>query len=264
MKNISKLKFYPIGRGEGEGETFTQEQLAEAVSSALSKEREANTTANEGLSNKNSELLQSVKDLKAQGKKYEGVDLDGLLALQKTVQNDEVLRLMSEGKHEDALELSTEKMRVTHTAELDALKTQLETATESGQKDKALVAKLLIDGGAQSAFVAAKGLDTALSDISLRARQVWTIEEGELVARDSSGTLMQGEKGPITMTEWAESLKETAPHLFPASESGSLKGGKNQNIDMSSIDAQIVAAAKSHDFPRMKHLKQMKKEGKAS
>lgn len=270
MKNIhtvlaaKKIILSPVGQGEGEPETFTAEQVAtkvaeaNAVAIAAAKKDFEKETA--GLSKKNKELLETLTSTTEKLKKTEGVDIEALLALQTTIANDEILSLAAAGKHSEAIDKATEKMRVTHSAELEASKTELTKLLESSQKDKQLVDKLMIDGGSQSAFITAKGIPEAVADIALRARQVWKVEDGELVARDSDGEMIKGEKGPITMAEWVEKLKTDAPHLYPASESAKLKGNKGGKVDLNDIDEQIIAAAKSGDTTLMRKLKLAKAE----
>lgn len=256
--------YSPVTRGEGD-ENFTKEQLDSAVSDAVTAAMADATSKHDkdinGLKSKNAELLTTLGTATEKLKGIEGVDIDGLLALKETVESDEILKLASEGKHSEAIEKATEKIRVTHSAELDTMTTKIEELQNSNIKNSNLVDKLLIDGGSQSAFVKAKGIETAIDDIALRARSVFKVEDGELVARDADGEMIKGEKGPLTMPEWIESLKETAPHLFPASETVGVKGGKGTKVDMTTIDAQIVQAAEDNNFDLMRELKKKKKEG---
>jgi len=266
MKTKFQLRKIPLalllnnGRGEGE-DSFTQEDLDTKIAEALSAQKTELTKDSEGLNKKNTELLATLKTATEKLKTTEGIDIQALLDLQKTVENDEILSLMASGKHSEALEKSTEKMRVTHSAEIESLSTKLADEVESSTKNKNLVDSLLIDGGSKTSFIKAKGLDTALEDIALRARQVWKVEEGELVPRGADGEMMKGEKGILTMDEWAEGLKEKAPHLFPASESAGAQGGKGGSIDLTTIDGQMVEAAKKGDTKLLRELKKKKQEG---
>ena len=263
LRQIPIAVLASIGQGEGEDE-ITKEALDAAVAAAVTKANETSAAKHlketQGLTTKRDELMGTLKTATDKLKETEGIDIEALLALQSTVENDEILSLMASGKHSEALEKSTEKMRVTHAASLKELSDKLTASETSGNKNAALVDSLLIDGGSKSALIKAKGLDTALDDVALRARQVWKVEDGELVARDGEGEMIQGEKGPITMSEWTEGLKETAPHLFPASESARAKGGKGGVIDLTDINGQMVAAANAGDMDLYNKLRKEKKE----
>ncbi|MBL1494686.1 hypothetical protein ELD59_30265, partial [Klebsiella pneumoniae] len=79
----------------------------------------------------------------------------------------------------------------------------------------------------RSAALKAGALPEASDDLILRAKGTFQLnDEGEAVAVDANGDVLFGKDGktPLTPVEWAESLKETAPHLFPRAE-GSGAGG---------------------------------------
>jgi len=252
----------PVGYGEGEEETtetFTVEQVEEKVNAALNSARENFDIETKGLANKNKELLGTLSNATEKLKKTDGVDIEALLQLQKTIENDEILKLAAAGDHSGAIEKATEKMRVTHDANIEELSTALAESKKSSTNDKILIDKLLIDGGSQRSFLEAKGIPEAASDVALRARQVWKVEEGELIARDADGEMMKGEKGPITMSEWTASLKNSAPHLFPASESAKIRRTKSGDVDLNDIDAQMIIAAKQGDTATLRKLKEEKK-----
>lgn len=254
------FRIIQIGQGEGDGtETFTKEQVAEQISAATAKALEdakkSFETEAAGLKNKNKELLDTLSSATEKLKKVDGIDIESLLKLKQTVENDEILKLASEGKHSEAIDKATEKLRATHTSELEALQTKLAETIEGSSKDKMLIDKLMIEDGSKMAFLNAKGLPEGVVDVALRARQVWKVEDGELVARDEKGELIRGEKGPLTLAEWTESLKTTAPHLFPASESAGAKGGKGGKVDLSTIDQQMVDASKKGDIKELRRLR---------
>jgi|TARA_R110000823_G_scaffold55908_6_gene136301 hypothetical protein len=258
----------PKGHGEGEGEggdeVFTVEQVSERIEQALSEARQGFESETQGLAKKNRELLDTLSNATEKLKKTDGIDIESLLQLQKTIENDEILKLAAAGDHTGAIEKATEKMRVTHDANMEEMSTALLNSQESSVKDKVLIDKLLIDGGSQRVFLESKGLPEAAADVALRARQIWKVEEGELIARDGDGEMIKGEKGPITMAEWTASLKNSAPHLFPASESAKIRRTKTGEADLNDIDEQMVIAAKSGDTATLRLLKAEKKKGQVS
>ena len=236
--------------------TYTQEQVDEKVEKAVNKAVEKTT---KGLKSKNAELLGKVTTLQDAVKKFDGVNLEELTELKEKVENDEVLKLMADGKSQEALNKYTERLTVKHETETEKLKDTIKKGEESNKKNQELVNSLLIDGGAKAEFLKAKGLTTATDDIALRARAIWRVEDGALVARDEKNEMIKGEDGALTMKEWAEGLKKKAPHLFPASESGGGTGGEGGTGN--SIDDQILEAAEKEDFALIRKLKEKKKKG---
>ena len=248
MNKLDRMKaFGMINCKEGD-EPLTQEDLDAAVATAVAAANEANSVSSAGLKDKNTQLLETLAANKTALASIDGVDVPELLALKEKIAGDEILSLLAEGKSSEALEKHTERMAVNHTAEITTLTDQLTAATDAGTVDRSQLHGLLIDGEAMKAFVTAKGRETALPDIVLRAKQIFKVErnettgQNEVLARGTNGKLLQGEKGNLTFPEWAESLKKTAPHLFPDSESGFATGGENTDGTPGG-DAELLAAA---------------------
>lgn len=222
---------------------FTQADIDAAVAAANA----TNATDTQGLKDNQQKLLETIAANKAALSSVEGIDVPELLALKEKIAGDEILSLLADGKSSEALEKHTERMTVTHNAELTTLNEQLKSATDAGNVDRQQLHGLLIDGEAMKAFVTAKGRETALPDVVLRAKQIFKVERNEttgqndVVARGADGKLLQGEKGNLTFAEWSESLKTSAPHLFPDSESGYAQNGGADGGEGG--DAEMLAAA---------------------
>ena len=68
----------------------------------------------------------------------------------------------------------------------------------------------------------------AAEDIILRARGTFKLsEDGEAIATDRDGEVVYGKDGktPLSPLEWAESLRESAPHLWPRASGTHAPGG---------------------------------------
>jgi hypothetical protein len=105
--------------------------------------------------------------------------------------------------------------------------------------------KLIIDGVATREFIAEKGEETAIPDVMRRVRDVFKTENGEPVARDAEGKLVAGASGaPLTVKEYIQSLRKSAPHLFPRSEGADMRtgaDGKGKSDDERLADAAKVS-----------------------
>lgn len=138
-------------------------------------------------------------------------------------------QLIEAGKVDEAVNLRVESMRTELTTQL----TEKDTALTIANKQLAI---LMIDRQVQAEAVRLGILPTAMDDILLRARTVYTMENGVPVPKSQDGKVIYGKDGsaPMPMNEWVLSLKKAAPHLFAGSSgSGAGGGGRTGQIDMS-------------------------------
>lgn len=224
-----------------------QKQLA-AVTDSLAK-----------IEAKKSELLNENKSLKESMKNWEGLDPAQIRNLVEKVNGDEELKLITEGKYEDVIRKRTEKVEAGYKAQLNTANTELEKYKTEYERASSTIKKLLVDTAVTTEFVKLKGVESAVPDVVFRAQQVWNIENGEPVPRDREGQIMQGKNGVMTMPEWIESLRQTAPHLFPESTGAGATGNNGQNA--SGIDAKISAARKAGNLSEVRRLKELKAKG---
>lgn len=209
--------FDPAEIGLQLDETQTK-ALKEAIGGKVQQYVEREVT---GLKNKNQELLGSLKSTKTELEsikgQFEGLDIEAVKGLLKKASQDEETRLIAEGKLDEVVSKRTERLR----ADLDK---QLKAEQERAQKAEAFANrfrdKVLADS-IRAAALKAGALPEAAEDIILRARGTFTLnEDGEAVAVDADGQVIYGKDGktPLTPLEWAESLRESAPHLWPRAQ----------------------------------------------
>lgn len=174
-----------------------------------------------GLKSKNQELLGSLKSTKTEldGLKgqFEGLDIEAVKGLLKRANQDEETRLIAEGKLDEVVTKRTERLR-------NDMEKQLKAEQERADKAEAFAKrfsdKVLADS-IRAAALKAGALPEASEDIILRARGTFTLNEnGEAVAVDADGQVIYGKDGktPLNPLEWAESLREAAPHLWPRAQ----------------------------------------------
>lgn len=174
-----------------------------------------------GLKSKNQELLGSLKTTKAEldGLKgqFEGLDIDAVKGLLDRASKDDETRLLAEGKLDEVVTKRTERLRTDMEKQLKA---QQERADKAEAFAKRFSDKVLADS-IRAAALKAGALPEASEDIILRARGTFTLDEnGEAVAVDPDGQVIYGKDGktPLNPLEWAESLRETATHLWPRAQ----------------------------------------------
>lgn len=232
--------------GGGGGGGQTAEQLAAALAETQA--------AVEALKNKNTELLTKNKEISDIAKQWEGLDPAQVRTMLDRIQNDEELKLLAEGKHDEVIKKRTEKVEAKYKTDLEKLQTENQSSKTELEKAKSTIRNLVIDSKVVSAFVAEGGVETAIQDVILRAQQTFTVEDGEAIIRDKDGKIVTGKDGAMTVKEWAAKLKEEAPHLFHGSSGAGLSGGRGGS-GLTGIQAQMAAASKAGDVAEYRRLK---------
>ncbi|AQS50546.1 hypothetical protein PAEH1_01455 [Paenalcaligenes hominis] len=225
------------------------EEKAAALKEALgTKAKELLEKETGGLKSKNSELLGKLKtaqgDLDTLHAQFEGLDIDAVKAIVAKAGQDEESRLIAEGKIDEVVSRRTERLR-------GDLEKQLQVERERADKAEAFANQFkdrVLSDSIREAATKAGALAEAADDIILRARSVFRLnEDGLPVALDKDGEVIYGKDGktPLTPLEWAESLQETAPHLWPraqgAGQTGD-RGGKSGSKKRSDMTMQEKSA----------------------
>lgn len=217
------IRFYssPADDGSGNGGGGGNANPIPPEVQALIDQAVEKTTA--GLKAKNGELLGKLKESSEQLKRFEGIDPDAVSAMLKRFADDEEAGLIKAGKFDDVLNKRTERLRGDFEKKLGA-------EAERAKKAEAKAAKLAdrtLAGTLRDAAIKTGALPEAMEDIVLRARGLWTLnEDGDAVAVDGDGEVILGKDGktPLTPAEWAESLREAAPHLWPRAQGAGAQG----------------------------------------
>jgi len=243
------------GGGGGGGETFTAEQvqarIAEATAAAVEE-------AKRGLDEKNRELLGKLKQTKTDLERWGNLDPDQVKSMMATFENNEDMKLLAEGKADEVVNRRLEKAQAAFQSQLENLTSEKTTYEEKLSKANETIRDLMIDSKIVSAFHGQQGLDSAVPDVVGRAKAIFRVEDGEVVARDSKNELMRGKNGVLTIQEWVDSLKETAPHLFPGSGGGGFGSGSGGGGG--DMDEAMAAAAKSGDMKTYRKLRAAKQK----
>lgn len=142
-----------------------------------------------------------------------------LIQLQQEVAEGQLIKA---GKLEEVVTLRVTNMKKDLETQLNGTKTELSQAN-------AQLAMLMIDNAVRQVAVQNGALTTALDDVVLRARTVYSMEKGQAVPKDDKGQVIYGKDGqtPMTINDWLVNLKKTAPHLFAGSQGGGAGGGRN-------------------------------------
>lgn len=172
-----------------------------------------------GLKNKNSELIGKEKELKTKLAEFDGIDPQTVKAMLKNFADQEEAKLIAEGKMDEVLNKRAERMKADYDKQTTKLQGDLDKANTRVAKfaERALNASVREVGAALSIHT------SAYDDALLRAKSMFDVDDdGNAIARE--GVLGKDGK-PLTLKEWFEGMKETAPHWFPAPSGGGSQGG---------------------------------------
>lgn len=179
-----------------------------------------------GLKAKNSELLGKLKEQNDNLKRFEGIDPEQVKGILQRFDNDEEAKLIAAGKIDEVINKRTERLR----HDIDKkLQTEKQRADQAEQFANKFRSRVLADE-IRAAAGKAGALTSAQEDLILRAKGIFQInDEGQAIAVDNEGDPVMGKDGrtPLTPIEWVDSLKESAPHLFPTA-SGTGAGNNKQ------------------------------------
>lgn len=124
------------------------------------------------------------------------------------------------GDIDKVVEQRVTQMRTDFESRETGYKTNLQSMT-------AQLEKLLIDNNVREAAIKQGVRPTAVDDVLLRARTMFKVKDGNAVPFNDKGEVVYGKDGvnPMAITDWVESLKGTADHLFVPSSGGGAAGG---------------------------------------
>lgn len=175
-----------------------------------------------GLKSKNSELLGKLKDASENLKRFDGIEPDAVRSILKRFSDEEEAGLIAAGKLDEVLNKRTERMKGDYDKKLGAEAEARAKAEAKAQK----LAQRTLAGALRDAAIKSGALPEALDDIVLRAGGLWRLnDDGEAVAVNGDEIILGKDgKTPLTPMEWAESLRETASHLWPKAQGTNAPG----------------------------------------
>lgn len=238
----------PGDGGGGHGPDITPE--VQAIIDAKISEAVA------GLKSKNSELLGKVKEAQSNLQRFDGIDPDAVRTILSKFASDEEAALLAKGEIDTVLNKRTERMR-SENAKL--VKAEQEARERAEAKAGKLAARTLA-GAIRDAALKAGALPEAMEDIVLRGGGTWRLnDDGEPVAMNGDEVVLGKDgKTPLTPQEWAESLRETAPHLWPKAQgtgAPGASGGGNRQAPKGNLggDKSERVAAIAARFPELRN-----------
>ncbi len=170
-------------------------------------------------------------ELKKQLEKFKDVDPAKYQEAMKVLQKLDEKKLIEAGNFEEVVAQRVQALRQDFEAQVSDLTGKLSTSNRQ-------LEALMVDATAKSAAIASGVLPTAIDDIILRAKTVFTVKDNVVVATEN-GQPMYDKDGttPLTIDAWVKGLKKSAPHLFtmPAGGGAGGSGGSINPGNMTSL-----------------------------
>ena len=163
-------------------------------------------------------------------KGFEGIDPEIAKQLLAEQRKNADKKLIDAGKVDELVAQRVDELRKSYDAQIAELKKGNEGL--QGQLSKELIDNRIL--------LEAKGAgvrDTAIDDVLLRGRQIFSLKEGKVIALDGDKPIYNKEGRDLGIGDWVRgSLLEKAPHLYnnpsgSGSNPGSGQGGNGAQAD---------------------------------
>lgn len=148
-------------------------------------------------------------DLMKKLEKYGDVDPSKLQEMLENERKIQEKKLIDAGDIEGLVSQRVNTMKKEYDTKVNKLTEQLTTSNRQ-------LETLLIDNAVREQAAKVGVVASAVDDVLLRAKTVFSVQDGKPVAKDSDGKVIYGKDGTSTLAigEWMGGLKEQAPHLF--------------------------------------------------
>jgi hypothetical protein len=216
--------FRPLYRPvEGHPDEFSLDVEDAVPKSKLDEFRKNNLKLNEDMET----LRKTFRDIDPEEYRRRAAEIEVL--------KDQVASKTTKGEKEYQAQMS--QMAATHKAEKEQIAATLR------EKDQ-MIARMMIDDTVTRLAAEAKALGPAIVDVVNRAKSVFRMEDGVVVAyRPTGEKWFSAESGNLlTVSEWIKLLPKECPHFFPANEGTKAANGTN---GASSTAAVARASAKN-------------------
>jgi hypothetical protein len=143
------------------------------------------------------------------------------------MENDEETKLLAEGKMDEVISRRTERLQADHAKQMSNLEAKIAELSTSYEGATGTVKQLKVEGGLRQAAVELGLVPSAIEDALGRAMNVFKVaDDGRLIAEENGSTAYGKDgKTPLSPAEWLDSMKDKAPHWFPAPSGGGAGGG---------------------------------------
>lgn len=174
----------------------------------------------------NVNLLKELDTVKSKLNKLDGFDIDAFNNFVKNQQDTKEQQLIKAGKIDELVEHRSEAMKNKYENDLKSLNDKFSLVSNKLQST-------LIDGELAKVAASIGVKPTAIDDVLLRGKQLFTLtEDGNVVAKVGDQVRFNSENKPYNISDFMGELSKSAPHLFAESSGGGQNNLKaNNGID---------------------------------
>ena len=208
--------------------------------------------ATSGLAANKDEILAEKKalqeKLEGMSNTWKGLDPEAVRNIMNRMENDEETKLLAEGKMDEVIARRTERLKADHTKQVETLQQKIDALSGDLNGATGQVKTLKVEGGLRQAAVELGLVPSAIPDALARAMDVFKLQDDGALVPEQDGATLYGKDGkPMSQGEWLETMKEQAPHWFPAPTGGGAGGGSNRggSHTISRSDARDVTKYRS-------------------
>lgn len=189
------------------------------------------------------EFRQKNIDLLKEADKYKDLNPEKYAELMELQRKREEKELLDKGEIDTVIANRVAAMKTEYEGKLGEV-------TKANSQMNRQLESLLIDNTVRVAAGKTGVRPEAVDDVLLRAKTMFQIKDGNVVALDEKGAIKYGKDGttPLGIEEWSAGLKTQAPHLYLGSNGGGANtgaGGGGSGGSMSSATKGVGKIAAS-------------------
>ena len=182
-------------------------------------------TANE-LDKKAKDSAKALEELQA---KYGDLDPDAAREALKAIEDAGDKELLDEGKVEELVEKKTGQMKADFEKQIEAKDKRIAELESNAEGLTGELSSIKIYDAVKDAALSKGARKDALTDIANRAKEVWSLVDGNPMAKKDNETIYGKSGEALTIDEWVETLASEASYLFEPNSGGGAKGGDSQS-----------------------------------
>ena len=240
----------------GDNETFSREQVQEIVNNALKSEIVGLKSNNQALKDEKKKAQDRIREYNDIMQSFGGQEgLSQLQALKQKIEQDEELRLFSQGDREKYNDRILNRARQDHANQMkmlqedrDKWKTHADSFVKKYQQRE--IEKSIIDGCASSGVNPRyyKAMSSQVKD-----EIIFDEESERVIVKDSDGNLRYGKDGqPMQVGELIDTLREDQPELFLQSTGSGAMGSSGGVRRYTSITNDEIRQMSVSDYKKFR------------
>lgn len=177
--------------------------------------------------------VQLMKEIDSIKQTLGGIDVTAFNEFMNKQADNKEQELLKAGKIDELVALRSEAMKTKY-------ETQIQSLTNNNSQLNERLRTTLIDGELSKIAVSAGVKSTAVDDVLLRGKNMFSLgDDGSVVARNGEQVKYNADNKPYSINDFVSDLKTSAPHLFTESTGG---GVNNTKVNKNNVNVQSTVA----------------------